>query len=71
LIHGVDDHSVPVRQSRDFNALLKSKGVPVELVEIPGVDHSFVGPTAEATRAASLQALQKSFDFIDRTVGGP
>jgi acetyl esterase/lipase len=70
LIHGVDDHSVPVQQSRDFKALLESKGVPVELVEIPGVDHSFVGPTAEATRAASLQALQKSFDFIDRTFGG-
>lgn len=69
LIHGVEDHSVPVQQSRDFNALLRSKGVPVELVEIPGVDHSFIGPTAEATRAASLQALRKSFDFIDRTIG--
>jgi para-nitrobenzyl esterase len=69
LIHGVVDHTVPVQQSRDFYALLRSKGVSVELIEIPGVDHSFIGSTPEATRAASLLALQKSFEFIDRTVG--
>ena len=68
LIHGSDDHTVPVQQSRDFYALLKSNGVAVELVEIPGVDHSFIGPTAAVTTAASLEALQKSFDFIDRTL---
>jgi dipeptidyl aminopeptidase/acylaminoacyl peptidase len=69
LIHGTNDRTVPVQQSRDFYALLKSKGVSVEFVEIPGVDHSFIGSTPEATRAASLQALQKSFAFIDRTIG--
>jgi len=69
LIHGSDDHTVPVQQSRDFLALLRSKGVPAELVEIPGVDHSFIGKTPQATRAASLQALQRSFEFIDRTIG--
>jgi acetyl esterase/lipase len=69
LIHGTADHTVPVQQSRDFYALLRSKGVRAELVEIPGVDHSFIGATPEATRAASLLALQKSFEFIDRTVG--
>jgi acetyl esterase/lipase len=70
LIHGTDDRTVPVQQSRDFYSLLKSKGVPVEFVEIPGVDHSFIGTTPEATRTASLQALQKSLEFIDRTIGG-
>jgi acetyl esterase/lipase len=70
LIHGRDDHTVPVQQSRDFAALLKSNGVPVEFVEISGVDHSFIGPTAAATKAASLRALKKSFEFIDQTLGG-
>jgi len=70
IIHGSDDRTVPVQQSRDFYALLKSKGVAVELVEIPGVDHSFIGSTPEATRAASLLALQKTFGFIERTLGG-
>jgi acetyl esterase/lipase len=69
LIHGSDDHTVPVQQSRDFYALLKSKGIKAEWVEIPGVDHSFIGPTQVATKAASLRALQKSFEFIDQTVG--
>jgi acetyl esterase/lipase len=69
LIHGSDDHTVPVQQSRDFLALLRSKGVSAEMVEIPGVDHSFIGKTPQATRAASLQALQRSFEFIDRTIG--
>jgi acetyl esterase/lipase len=69
MIHGVDDHTVPIQQSRAYLALLKAKGVPAELIELPGVDHRFVGATPEATRAASLQALQKSLDFIDRTVG--
>jgi acetyl esterase/lipase len=70
LIHGTNDRTVPVQQSRDFYALLRSKGVSVEFVEIPRVDHSFIGSTPQATRAASLQALQKSFAFIDRTIGG-
>jgi len=69
LIHGSADHTVPIQQSRDFYALLRSKGVSAELIEIPGADHSFIEATPEATRAASLKALQKSFEFIDRTVG--
>jgi acetyl esterase/lipase len=69
LIHGVDDHVVPIQQSRDFLALLRSKSVRAELIEIPGVDHSFIGTTAKATRAASLQALQKSMEFLDHSIG--
>ena len=69
LIHGSDDHTVPTQQSRDFLALLRSKGVAAELLEIPGVDHSFIGKTPQATRAASLEALQRSFEFIDKTIG--
>jgi acetyl esterase/lipase len=70
MIHGVSDHTVPIQQSRAYLAALKAKGVPAELVEIPAVDHSFIGATPAATRAASLQALQKSLDFIDRVIGG-
>ena len=69
MIHGVNDHTVPIQQSRDYLAALKTKGVRAELIEIPGVEHSFIGPTAEATRAASLRALNESLEFIDRTVG--
>jgi acetyl esterase/lipase len=69
LIHGDRDHVVPVEQSRRFYKALSAKGVKAELVEISGADHSFVGATQDATRQASLQALEKTFEFIDRTLG--
>ena len=69
MIHGVNDHTVPIQQSRAYLAALKAKGVQAELVEIPGVDHSFIGATPEATRRASLEALNVSLAFIERTLG--
>lgn len=69
LIVGSADSVVGPQQSRDFDALLRSKSDPVQLLVIPGVNHSFVGPTAAGTRAASLEALQRTFKFIERTVG--
>ena len=69
MIHGVNDRTVPIQQSRDYLAALRAKGVRAELIEIPGVDHSFIGTTPQATRAASLQALQKSLEFIDSHAG--
>lgn len=65
MIHGVNDHTVPVEQSRSYLAALRSKGVKAELVEIPNVDHSFIGTTPAATREASLRALNRSIEFID------
>ena len=38
------------------------------LLELPGVDHSFIGPSVQATRAASERAIDESFRFIDRTL---
>jgi dienelactone hydrolase len=69
LIVGSADSVVGPQQSRDFDALLRSKSDPVQLLIIPGVNHSFVGPTAVSTRAASLEALQRTFEFFQRTVG--
>ena len=56
-IHGELDKVVPVGQSRAFDSALSAKGVASELIVIPGVDHSFIGDSPEATRKASLQAL--------------
>ena len=70
LIHGELDRVVPVSQSRVFEQALKSKGVVAQLIVVPGVDHSFVGASPEATRKASLLALTKTFEFIDSLRGG-
>lgn len=70
LIHGEIDQVVPVAQSKAFHAALRQRKVPVELMIIPGVDHSFVGSSEAQTRQASLAALSKTFAFIDATIGG-
>ena len=69
LIHGDLDKVVPVAQSQLFHEAMQSKKVPARLLVIKGVDHSFIGADAEATRRASLQALTATFDFIDATMG--
>ena len=67
LIHGDLDRVVPVSQSQMFDKATQSKGVKATLLVIKGVDHSFIGENAEATRRASLQALSATFEFIDAT----
>lgn len=71
LIHGEEDKTVPVAQSREGEAKLKAAGVPVQAIYIPGVDHSFIGKTPEETRKASLQAINATFDFFHAKLGVP
>ena len=70
LVHGTVDKTVNPKQSQDFYALLKSKGVTAELMMIPDVGHSFIGANQESTSAASNAALDRTFAFIDATIGG-
>jgi hypothetical protein len=36
---------------------------------IPGVGHGWIGPTPEATRAASRRAFAASLDFTNAAIG--
>lgn len=71
LIHGNDDKTVPVAQSHLGEAALRSAGVPVEAIYLPGVDHSFIGKTPDATRIATLRAVNATFDFFHKALGVP
>ena len=64
LMHGDNDHRVPLQQSKDFYAALKAKGVDAQLIVVPGADHIWVGATPEQKK----QILQTTFDFLDRTL---
>lgn len=66
LIHGADDSQAMPAQSKAFAERLRTAGVPVELLLIPGVGHGFIGATPAATRDASRQALSATFDYFDR-----
>lgn len=64
LIHGEDDAVVPVAQSHLAETRMHNSGVPVEAIYIPGVNHSFIGAELEQTRAATLLAVNATFDFF-------
>ena len=69
MIAGTADKTVNYKQSQEFYDALRAQGGKAELMLLPGIDHSFIGPTPEATRAASLQALDRTSAFIDATIG--
>ncbi len=71
LIHGDDDKVVPVSQSHEGEAALRKAGVAVQSIYIPAVDHSFIGATPAATRAATLKATNATFDFFHQQLGVP
>jgi len=68
MIHGVDDPVVAVGQSRAMHAKLELAGVESTLIEIPGVRHSFIGDTPEATINASQKAWDASIAFLKRSL---
>lgn len=68
LVHGTEDKTVPVSQSHILEGKLKALGIPVSATYIPGVDHSFIGKTPAETRAATLKAVNLSFDFLHATL---
>lgn len=70
LIHGDEDRVIPVAQSHLGEERLRAAGVEVESIYIPEVNHSFVGPTPEITRAANLRAVNATFDFFHARLDG-
>ena len=71
LIHGTDDQTVPVAQTHIAEAKLRAAGVPVQTIYIPGADHSFIGKTPAATHAATVQAVNATFDFLHARLDAP
>ncbi|MBC9033736.1 alpha/beta fold hydrolase [Sphingomonas sp. JC676] len=64
LIHGTADDEVAYQQTEEMATALKAAGRPVDVLLIPEMGHGLIGRTAAATRAANLQALQRTLDFF-------
>ena len=69
LIHGTSDRIIPYQQSERMAEALRRAGVSERLVLIPGAGHSFIGPTAAATRDATYRAIDDTLTFIDEVLG--
>jgi acetyl esterase/lipase len=64
LIHGTEDKVVPIGQSYEAEKRFKAAGVPVQVLWLTGVDHSFIGATPAQTRSATLKATNATFNFF-------
>ncbi|WP_454718969.1 alpha/beta fold hydrolase [Caulobacter segnis] len=65
LLHGAADDQVSPEQTLVFADRLRAAGVPVQTVILPGVGHGWIGPDQPSTRAASLEALERTLDFLE------
>lgn len=63
LIHGKDDLTVPIRQSRRMRSALRRADKSVELIELKGEDHWL---STRETRIETLRALDA---FVERHIG--
>ena len=70
LIHGEADKTVPVAQSHLVEARMREAGMQVESIYIPGADHSFIAATPAETKAATVRAVNATFDFMHKTLEG-
>ena len=60
LIHGEEDTTVPIQQSRSMQRALKAAGLPGDLVVLENDDHHL---SSTASRQKMLESL---FIFLDR-----
>jgi acetyl esterase/lipase len=52
LVHGDKDETVPIGQSEQMHAALKTADVPTEFIVMPGAAHAFRGPDAQKAAGA-------------------
>lgn len=71
LMAGTVDTEVPCEQTLAMAAALRRAHVPVQMHLINGANHGWIAHDPAATRRASLEALRRTFEFIDRVTKRP
>lgn len=66
LMAGTADTEVPSQQTLAMAAALRRVHAPVQMHLIDGANHGWITHDPAATRRASLEALRRTFEFIDR-----
>ncbi|KAF8073983.1 Alpha/Beta hydrolase protein, partial [Lyophyllum atratum] len=68
MLHGTADSAVPIWESRSLGRQLRACGVPVEIYEAEGAEHSFdYEPGAEEKFGDAFDAVGQ---FLERYIGG-
>ena len=68
LLHGEDDESVWVRNTRKLTAAVKKAGGPVETVIYPEMSHAWIVATLAAPLRGRSDVLDQVADFVGRTL---
>lgn len=68
LLHGRADTEVSFGQTLEMATALRKAGARVNVGLIDAAGHGWIGADAGSTRKASLEALRRTFGFIDDTV---
>jgi acetyl esterase/lipase len=63
IVHGTADTTIPMRLSKEFEALLKEKGVKTAFFEVEGEPHTFVGKMKKGSKTWDTQ--RKGFDWLE------
>lgn len=66
IVHGQADTMVDIELSRMLYEEMKKKGVEVEMIEIPGAEHTFAGMMEKGGEIWEFQ--KKGFDFLERVI---
>ncbi len=68
LLHGEDDQSVGVRNTRRLSAAVAKAGGPVETVIYPEMSHAWIVATLAAPLRGRSDVLKQVSDFVRRTL---
>jgi len=66
IVHGDADTMVSIKLSRDLFAEMRKKGIEVEMIEVPGEEHTFCGKMTKNSEVWDLQ--RKGFDFLENAI---
>jgi acetyl esterase/lipase len=70
LLHGLDDETVELYNTRDLAAALKKAGNEAQTIEYPGIGHVGLVLAISTPFRWRAPALDNMVDFIDRHGGG-
>lgn len=62
IVHGTADTTIPMRLSKEFEQVLKAKGVKTEFFEVEGEPHTFVGKMVKGSQTWNTQ--RRGFDWL-------
>ncbi|ORY27912.1 Alpha/Beta hydrolase protein [Naematelia encephala] len=68
LVHGTDDTSVDIWESRKTYAQLKEAGIETELLEVEGAEHGCVNWPEKTRGPAAWAVYDKSFQFVEKYI---